>query len=606
MNGALPALATFVPLGASVALGGLGRARRWFVDAVALAAAGATTVLTVALLVQTREHRIIHWFSGWKPHRGVALGVAFSADQLASGAALLVAALSLAAFVFSWRYLETGKNHFHVLMFLFEGGMIGFALSGDFFTLFVFFELMGVAAYALTGMNIGEAGPLEGAINFAIINSVGSFVLLLGIGLLYGRTGALNFAQVARALAKHPATDVVVVAMALVFVGLLVKAAVVPFHFWLADAHAVAPTPACVLFSGIMVMLGLYGVARVYWTVFRGVIGSAQHELGLVLIGAGVVSIVAGSVMCFVQRHLKRLLAFSTIAHGGIVLVGIGLMSHGGLAGSTLYVAGHGTVKASLFVLTGVLLHRFGSLDEGHLRGRGRGLWLTGALFALGGLALAGLPPFGTELGKGLIEEAGSDHAWMPWVFGFASVMTGAAVLRVAGRVFLGLGAAEPDRSERTGRSSPGAEERETTAAFDRTPAVLVMPAVMLLAGALAIGVWPQAAERAQVAAARFEDPKSYAASVLEGRDSLRDTETMAPSSSSVVYGVAAAGAAVALATVTLRRRRPGARMQASLRPALAPVTALRSLHTGHVGDYVMWLTIGLAAFGGLVIVAVH
>lgn len=601
----LPALAALVPLGGAVTLGAFsGKARRSIVDTFSLAVATATFALTIALLVQSTGHRILHWFSGWRPHHGIAIGVAFTVDQLAAATAVLTAGLALAALLVSWRYLESGHNHFHVLMLLFVGGMIGFALSGDFFNMFVFFELMGVAAFALTGMRVGERGPLQGAINFAVINSIGSFALLLGIGLLYGRTGALNFAQIGNALARHHATDVVVVAFALIVVGLLVKAAVVPFHFWLSDAHAVAPTPACVLFSGIMVMLGLYGVARVYWAVFEGSLAHAQHALGLVFLGAGVVSIVVGSVMCFVQRHLKRLLAFSTIAHGGVVLVGIGLMSREGLAGAAVYVAGHGTVKAALFVLAGVVLHRLGAMEERHLHGRGRGLWLTGGLFALGGLALAGLPPFGIEVGKSVIEEAGDYDAWMPWVLAFAGVMTGAAVLRAAASIFLGWGPAKD--YERWERRKGREEERETNSAFEKTPAVLMLPAVLLMAAGLVLGLWPHVSADAQRAAARFENRTKYATAVLDNRDSMRAPRPAETSSTGAWYGVAAAGAATALAAAALFRRRLSTRLRARLTPAAAPVRALRALHTGHIGDYAMWFTVGLAAFGGLFILAVR
>jgi hypothetical protein len=154
---------------------------------------------------------------------------------------------------------------------------------------------MGVAAYALTAYRPEERGPLQGALNFAITNSVGAYLSLSGIAVIYGASGALNMAQIGVWAARHPQSRLVVVAFLLILAGLLVKAAVVPFHFWLADAHAVAPTPVCVLFSGVMVELGLYGIARVYWSMF----GSAlAHPAGLsrLLIAAGVLTAIVGAV----------------------------------------------------------------------------------------------------------------------------------------------------------------------------------------------------------------------------------------------------------------------------------------------------------------------
>ena len=163
--------------------------------------------------------------------------------------------------------------------------MCGFSYAADLFNLFVFFELMSVSAFALCGLKTLEPAPLQGAYNFAVVNTVGAFMVVIGIALLYARTGALNFAQIGRSLGTH-ADALVLLAFLMIAVGYMVKAAIVPFHFWLVDAHAVAPTPVCVLFSGVMVELGIYAVVRVYWTIFHGTLAMHAHELRAIFLVA--------------------------------------------------------------------------------------------------------------------------------------------------------------------------------------------------------------------------------------------------------------------------------------------------------------------------------
>ena len=239
------------------------------------------------------------------------------------------------------------------LMLIFLGAMAGFCLTGDLFNLFVFFELMSVAAYALTGYKIEEEQALMGAFNFAITNSVGAFLVLTGIGLLYGRTGALNLAQIGQAWRPARRTAWSIAALTLITSGFGVKAALVPFHFWLADAHAVAPTPVCVLFSGVMVELGLYAVARVYWTVFAGRCRAHAPAVRDVWVGLGVADGAArgGHVLC---RAPPQTLAglLDDQPHGDVPARA--WLSHAARAGRTaLYVLGHGLVKGALFLWRG-------------------------------------------------------------------------------------------------------------------------------------------------------------------------------------------------------------------------------------------------------------
>ena len=291
------------------------------------------------------------------PRNGIAIGISFSVDPLGAGIAALIGALMTAALVQSIDYFdEEVPPHYFVLMLVFLAAMVGFALSSDLFNLFVFFELMSAASFALCGYKSEEPASLQGALHFAVLNTVGAFLVLFGIALLYGRTGALNLSQIGRALGGR-ADGLVIASFALLCCGFLVKGALVPFHFWLADAHAVAPTPVCILFSGIMVEAGLYAVARVYGTVFAP--SFATHEPGLraIFLGFGALTAILGALLSFAQRHLKRLLAFSTVTHIGILVCAFGLLDAGALSGAALYAGGHGFVKGALFVCAGSLLH---------------------------------------------------------------------------------------------------------------------------------------------------------------------------------------------------------------------------------------------------------
>src|SRR5439155_4659111 len=189
---ALVPLVVGVPLLAAPVLAGLGH---WVPkradDVIAIAVAAATTTLAVLLLVRSVGTPLVYWFGGWHPRSGLALGISFTVDPLGAAFAAVTAFLVLAALVFSWRYFDTVGTLFHVLMLLFLGGMLGFALTGDLFNMFVFFELMSTAAFALCGYRVEEAGALQGAFNFGVTNSIGGFFVLFGIALLYGHTGAL-------------------------------------------------------------------------------------------------------------------------------------------------------------------------------------------------------------------------------------------------------------------------------------------------------------------------------------------------------------------------------------------------------------------------------
>lgn len=582
-----PALLVAIPMIVAAFLASLRRfIPRWLADVLSILTAFNNLVLALLWTLHALHTTQVYWFGDWFPRGHMALGIGFVMDGFGCMLAALAALLTTLALIFSWRRLESGGGHYYPLMLVFLAAMSGFAITGDIFNLFVFFELMSTAAFALCGLKTGEPAPLAGAFNFAVTNSVAAFMILTGIALLYSATGALNLAQMGLLLTgRHD--RLVLAAFALLTTGFLVKAASFPFHFWLPDAHAVAPTPVCVLFSGIMVQLGLFGAMRLYATIFQGCFAGTRIHWIFVVLGA--VTALWGGMMCFAEHHLKRLLAFSTVSHTGLMLLAFGLWSQSAITGLFLYLVAHSLIKAGLFFCAGILLHRFHTMSEPALFARGRAVPWTAPLWFLGGLGLAAAPGFALALGEIHVSAVAP---WAESIFFIAGVFTGAAVLRVGCRVFLGLGDPGPvDRSARV-------DEKPETTEQHHIRIVLYAPPLLCIAGAIGLTFCRPFTRAVASAAIRFMDFRSYAHAVYAGSTPL--PLLPAPHLThgiDLVYSFLRMflASGIALWTVFHLRIPRALRWPSHLEGSMRPI---RDLQSGHPSDYVAWLTFGFAILG--------
>lgn len=577
----------------------LAGSRRWLsrvaADVLGLAVAGMTLVVCCLLLRATMAGPLTYWLGNWYPRGSMVLGIGLVAEPIGVGLATLAALLTLLALLFSWRSIDSGANYMQPLLLIFLAAMCGFSLTSDLFNLFVFFELMSTAAFALCGLKTAEPAPLQGSFNFAVTNTVAAFLVLTGIAMLYAMTGALNMAQIGLMLeGRHD--PVVLFAFTLLTCGFLTKAAVVPFHMWLPDAHAVAPTPVCVLFSGIMVELGIYAVARLHIVLFGGALNVHARAAQLLLAGFAAVTVLLGGVMCYGEHHLKRMLAFSTISHAGLMLLALATGGPLALVALFTYLLGHALVKASLFFGSGILLRKGSAIGERELFGRGKDLPFAAILWFAGGLGLAGAPGLLTFLGEAAAStSAGKQRAELgvTMLFIAGGVLTAAAVFRTGMHTFLGWGS-EPltDQAAEVGELP---EEIDTHVTWYH----LAAPAVCISL-AIALSLWHSWRPVLAHAAEQMASQPSYLHTIYTG---AAGSGSPVPGRShfgeAALHGCVSAGLALLLAMSSVFHRRipRWARVGVFAEHGWLP---LRAWQSGHPGDYVFWLISGVGLFGAV------
>lgn len=413
--------------------------------ATLLANLATLSLLVMAVLALGRVQDIQVYEIGKWP---IPIGINLVLDGLSSLLLLAIGVVSSASMLFSTRYMEqyTARAKYLSLFMLMVAGMNGVVLSGDLFNLYVFLEVASIASYALVGFGCDNE-ELEASFKYMVLGSIGSAFILFGIGLVYGNTGTLNMAYASRLIQSTGLNPGLGFALSLFVAGFGLKAAIVPFHAWLPDAHPSAPAPISAMLSGILIKaLGIYALSRIIFNVF-----GVSVTIGWLLVVLGLISMVAGAFLAIGQWDFKRLLAYSSISQVGYIVLGIGLgaalLAQGhpawaslALLGGLLHLINHAVYKSLLFLTSGSVEMSTGTRQLKQMGGLAGKLPFTRAACTVASASIAGVPPFSGFWSK-LILVIAAVQAHLYWVAAiivFVSLCTLIMYLKVQRYVFLG------------------------------------------------------------------------------------------------------------------------------------------------------------------------
>jgi len=361
---------------------------------------------------------IVVSIGGWPPPFCINLVV----GPLGILLAVLTSLIGFLIAVYAVTYIrKEPSDRYHMLFLLLVTGATGTVLTGDIFNLFVFFEILCMASYALTAYRRDKGGT-EAGFKYLVQGTVGSTLILIAIALVYGRFGTLNMADIADRVASVDSMSLFVI-LALFVVGFGVEAAIFPLNAWLPDAHSSAPASISAILSGIAIKAGVYAMARTTYTLFD------TPGLWGFLCAIGVTTLVVGEVSAYRQREdVKRMLAYSSIGQIGLIVFAFGLATADGAFGGLFQLVNHALAKALLFLAVGAMIYKVGSKRLASLEGLGREMPVTCLACAVAAFSLVGLPPFAGFMSKLSIVYAAVATGRAP-VFALVVIVLAATVV---------------------------------------------------------------------------------------------------------------------------------------------------------------------------------
>lgn len=382
---------------------------------IALAAAWLSLAGSIALLQQVHANGALDYqLGGWPP----PWGIEYRVDLL--GAYVLLIVCAIAALVLWFARLSVEREiaanrivHFYAIFLLAFAGMVGMIATGDAFNLFVFLEISALSSYALISMG-RDRRALNAAFQYLVMGTLGATFILIGIGFLYMMTGTLNMLDLAARLPAVSDTRTVRAGFAFLTVGIGLKLALFPLHLWLPNAYAYAPSTVTAFLSATATKVAVYVLLRFLLEVFGADFSLGRMPLDTFLLVLGLLGTLLASLVAIYQTDVKRMLAYSSVAQIGYMVLGIGLASTLGVTAAMLHLFNHALMKGALFLALGAVAYRIGSVTLRDFAGLGQRMPWTMSAIVIGGLSLIGVPPTVGFVSKWYLVQATLEQGLWP------------------------------------------------------------------------------------------------------------------------------------------------------------------------------------------------
>lgn len=448
----LPILQVLVPFLAAPIIVIFGS--RGFGWLMAMVASFASFVIALTMLLTVMDGSVISYhLGGWAP----PLGIEYRVDAANAFVLMLVGAIATIVLPYARESIasEIDARHlplFYAAFLLCLSGLLGVAVTGDAFNVFVFLEISSLSTYVLVAMGAKrDRRALTAAFNYLIMGTIGATFFVIGIGFLYAATGTLNMVDIAARIAENGVDRTITTAFAFIVVGMGLKVAIYPMHLWLPNAYGYAPSAVTVFLAATATKVAIYVLMRFLFSVFQLKFVGEMNTLEFIVIPLAILAMFAASLIAIFQTDFKRMLAYSSVAQIGYILLGIGLLNATGLSAAMIHLFNHGITKAALFMGVGALVLRAGNSFYPRITGMGKTMPWTGFAIVIGGLSLIGVPGTAGFVSKWLLVQAAMERGW--WFIALLIVASSLLAVIYVWKVIETLYLAEPDKDVEPGEA---------------------------------------------------------------------------------------------------------------------------------------------------------